>query len=983
MAHKFWALIILVMIITPLGGTPVFASALETEGFSRLAGETVSISADGPDLIIDTVTLSPENPHVGDEITFSVTVKNLGNERAVSSKMEYYIDENLITYTYVTPIEPDESLTITFTWKAQAGDHTIKAVADSVQSVIESDETNNTFLFAFSVLAPDLIIEEITWHPESVSTQDKVTFTVTIKNQGNYMADCSHVNFYIDGVSRGYQDVNRLDAGATVSKTFYWTAQEGSHEIKAVADILSKVAESNEANNDKTVDYSTLAPDLVVQSLTRSPANPSAGDNVIFTVAIKNAGEGKAYSSYVAYYIDDKYFTSAYIGPLNPGAIAQRTFAWEIDKNSHTITAIADSNEKINESDETNNTGNISLPALAPDLIVQNITWSPSSPSINQYVTFTVTVKNQGHADASLSRIHFDINLLRHYSYVAGISAGATTTSMFAWKAQGGSHTITAIVDAEDSVIESNESNNTRAATISPTHPAPSDLTVQNIDWSPENPVVGEMVTFTVTVKNQGSGQAVWSNMAFYVDDIYLTSSSVGILGSGATAAIDISWEAQAGLHTINAIADSNQVLTEGNEDNNINTVNVSVLAPDLFIKAITCEPINPSPGDTITVTATVSNTGNCSAGSSFIDYFINDSPRGNYYVEDLEVGAAVIKTFTCVAPEEPYSLKVIVDGENDVHELDETNNEKSITFPVPDLVIEGISWAPENPLEGDIVTFSVALRNQSGSTVRNSDVNFYIDGSYQSSSTMDELEAGGTMLKEFAWTAQSGSHNIEVVVDEANNIIESNEFNNQKSNNITVSLPQVHTPAPAPTTQAISVSSPAVQLQDAIVSLNGDSCYVLTGEDIVLNLNAVNPMNNPMLILELVLELPPCISVISPEFIKIDDAHYTAQYSVAPGDTKLIDVYLKADEEGDYSIISHLAYYFDGDIPTKESQVLLLPVTVEGIEQQEVKPWSAILSKIEMWFNWRLVSVVAFSVAFIGLVSLLIIRRRKSQHNS
>ena len=951
MAHKFWALIILAMILTPLGGSSVFASASETEGYSLLAGETVSISTDGPDLIIDKVTLSPENPHIENKITFSVIVKNIGNECAGPSKVKYYIDENPITYTYVTPIEPSESLTITFTWKAQAGDHTIKAVADSEQSVIESDETNNTFLFAFSVLAPDLIIEEITWHPESVSIQDKVTFTVTIKNQGNYMADCSHVNFYIDGVSRGYQDVYRLDVGATVSKTFYWRAEEGSHEIKAEADILSKVAESNEANNDKAVDYSTLAPDLVVHSLTRSPANPSAGDSVTFTVAIKNAGEGKAYSSHVAYYIDDKYFTSAYIGPLNPGAITQRTFEWEIDKNSHIITAIADSNEKINESDETNNTGNTSLPALAPDLIVQNITWSPSSPSINQNVTFTVTVKNQGYVDTSLCRIYFDIDLLRNYSYVAGISAGATTTNTFTWKAQGGSHTVTAIIDPEDSVIESNELNNTRAATISPAYPAPSDLVVQSIDWSPENPVVGEMVTFTVTVKNQGSGQAARPNMAFYVDDIYLTSSFVDILDSGATAAVDIPWKAQAGLHTINAIADFNQVLTEENEDNNTNTVNVSVLAPDLSIKAITCEPVNPSPGDTITFTITVSNTGNYSAGSSFIDYFVNDSPLGNYYVEDLEVGAAVTKTFTCIAPAEPYSMKVIVDVENDVRESDETNNEKSITFPVPDLVIDGISWVPGNPLEDDIVTFSIALRNQSGSTVQNSGVNFYIDGSYQSSSTMDELEAGGTMLKEFAWTAQSGSHDIKVIVDEANNIIESNESNNQKSKNITVSLPQIHTPAPAPTAQAIPVSSPAVQIQDAIVSLNSDSCYVLVGEDIVLNLNAANPMNNPVLTLELVLEIPPSISVIAPELIKVGDVQYTAQYSVAPGDTKLIGVYLKADEEGDYSITSYVAYYFDGDIPTKESKVLLLPVTVEEVEEQEVKPWSAILSKIETWF--------------------------------
>lgn len=843
MVHGFLALLFLALVVTPSGAVDVYASDTAWEGFSREASATPQYNhpvdsgqsppslSKNPDLIINEITFSPENPTLGNRLTFTVLVENIGDGLAASSKMDCYIDNDYVSSGIVRSLESGASLGMIITWTARAGDHTIRAVADSEQGVPESDETNNELTLAFSVLAPNLVISNIAWLPENPSVQDKVTFTATIKNAGSNIAGNSYLDFFIDGVSRGYREVPRLDAGATFAVSFSWNAQAGSHEIKAVADVLNQAAESDEADNTRTVVYSTLAPDLIIQTITLSPAYPSPGDNVTFAVTIKNAGKGKSYASHVAYYIDSGVLASDYISPMNAGATVQKTFSWIAEPGAQAITAVADAGEENAESDETNNTKTVSLSKGAPDLVVHTITWSPSSPSRDQDVIFTVMVKNQGHAASGLSVLYFYIDSSCYSTLVEGISADNTTAKSFPWAATEGAHTLRAIADAENYVTEDNESNNEKTATIAPSPPIPSDLMVQNIVCSPEKPVVGDAVTITARVNNIGSGQAGWSSVVFYIDGSYLATSSIGPLNSGATTVVNVAWRAQPGSHTIKAIADSNQILPEKSEDNNTYSAKVLVAAPDLSVSAISWTPVNPSPGDTVTFTLHISNRGSYKANHSLVGYYISDSPVGNHYVEGLETGDTVTRTFTLVAPVGTYIFKATADMDNEVPELNESNNDKTVSLPFPDLTVEAITWLPENPVQDEAATFSITVRNQGGDTVRNFDVIFYMDGHLQSRSAVDSLKSGATVTKIFALTSPVGSHVIRTTVDEANNIVESDEANNEKTVAISVSEPPV---VCSPTSQSpLPTLLPAQTLQseETVIGFSQDS-QSLSGVD-------------------------------------------------------------------------------------------------------------------------------------------------------
>ena len=158
--------------------------------------QIVSASETGPDLVIDKITWSPSNPEPGDMVTFTVSIKNIGNEEVNPSEIDCYVDEIFQGSFSVSALISEESTTQTFTWEAQPGPHIIQATCDPNGDINEANETNNHTSFAFSVAGPDLVIESITWLPKNISVGDDVTFTVTIKNQGNLQARLSYADLY-------------------------------------------------------------------------------------------------------------------------------------------------------------------------------------------------------------------------------------------------------------------------------------------------------------------------------------------------------------------------------------------------------------------------------------------------------------------------------------------------------------------------------------------------------------------------------------------------------------------------------------------------------------------------------------------------------------------------------------------------------------------------------------------------------------------
>jgi len=106
------------------------------------------------------------------------------------------------------------------------------------------------------------------------------------------------------------------------------------------------------------------------------------------------------------------------------------------------------------------------------------------------------------------------------------------------------------------------------------------DLIIANINLSPENPVVGQMMAITATVENIGTSDAPDRfSVRFLVDGIQVDTPSIPFgIDAGRTKDISINWQANPGMHTITVEVDQpfNRI-SESNENNNSQTTTFPV----------------------------------------------------------------------------------------------------------------------------------------------------------------------------------------------------------------------------------------------------------------------------------------------------------------------------------------------------------------------------------------------------------------------
>ena len=115
----------------------------------------------------------------------------------------------------------------------------------------------------------------------------------------------------------------------------------------------------------------TSGPDLVVDSLTHEPANPTTDDNIEFTAVVKNAGDVVAGSSTLMFAIGGETPGSSNtlfsIGVLQPGESETVVRTANLIAQSYINTATADFEQDVTESNEGNNTTTDSYTVTEPD----------------------------------------------------------------------------------------------------------------------------------------------------------------------------------------------------------------------------------------------------------------------------------------------------------------------------------------------------------------------------------------------------------------------------------------------------------------------------------------------------------------------------------------------------------------------------------------------------------------------------------------
>ncbi|MFJ4823326.1 CARDB domain-containing protein [Streptomyces bacillaris] len=222
-------------------------------------------------------------------------------------------------------------------------------------------------------------------------------------------------------------------------------------------------------------------------------------------------------------------------------------------------------------------------PAPNPDLTVSALSWSPSAPSETDDITVQGTVRNSGTAPSAATTVNVSLGgVVVGSAPVGPLAAGASApVSVAVGKRPQGSYTVSALVDPTDTVVESDETNNSRT-TASPLvvgqSPGP-DLEVRSITSSPANPAVGAAVSFTVAVHNRGTAAVSAGTVTRLTVGSTTLNGTTPAIPAGATVNVTLggNWTATSGGATLTATADATDLVAETDENNNAFTRSIVV----------------------------------------------------------------------------------------------------------------------------------------------------------------------------------------------------------------------------------------------------------------------------------------------------------------------------------------------------------------------------------------------------------------------
>jgi len=209
----------------------------------------------------------------------------------------------------------------------------------------------------------------------------------------------------------------------------------------------------------------------------------------------------------------------------------------------------------------------IGTAAPNPDLTITGTSASPAAPIETDAITLSATVRNAGTVGSTASNVNFYLGTTKVGTATVGaLAAGAqVTVSATIGARNAGSYQVVAKVDEADTIIESNEGNNSytssSALVVGPV--SSSDLVASVVSWSPGTPSAGQTVTFSVTLKNEGTAASAGGAHGVTLTVLNgstvvrtLTGSWTGALAAGASSpAINLgTWVVANGRYTVRTV---------------------------------------------------------------------------------------------------------------------------------------------------------------------------------------------------------------------------------------------------------------------------------------------------------------------------------------------------------------------------------------------------------------------------------------------
>jgi uncharacterized repeat protein (TIGR01451 family) len=753
----------------------------------------------------------------GDNITITVTIKNLGTDPAtkVSVHFEAWNDTlsapidlgNDTTIGHAnggTNLSFNQSVQVTIHWNTSKPGKTVTgglvySINATAQNATDGNGANDIKRANVQFLDEAyLVVSEALPSATAVAGGASFNISYKVKNIGTKSQDVlgDNLQLFIDQgalpveshVIQGLAP-NHISIGLFFPETS--TLSPGNHSFK--------LALQNAGRNATINNVTILSPHPYISNLTWAPLGGKVGDTILVNATITNDGTADIKGLVVSFYVDAPYVIPLYqsVMTVTEGSQNISSFNWNTtgqDVGNHTVKA---SLKPTWPSENITINITLGIGGMA-DLAVMTVVLMPDTIDIGDTVNITVDVKNIGtwastNSNVSLSYVQgiesHNLALVPLKALVPGESEFVTykwnTTGLTFWNLA-----VLVRVDPEGTVNETILSNNKGSATL--TVRAKPDLLVSALNMTLVDQKVtsvhkGEVVSINAILSNNGTKASDPSTLVFYLDDFTTPLATTDVLGLvvGGAQVMPYTWDTfgvSVGNHTIRGLLDPLNNNTELNETNNELSLKVTILPAkgyvDLAVLSVSIDPKAPYVGQYLSVQATIKNLGTATAVNVSVQfaYIVN----GTNIAFDTELLASVapneapnvtIRWATGTLASGNYVLNITIDPLNELQEKTRTNNFKSLAFtltpkvPGPGKVvlhIDGLVLVPAKPVADKSVVVTVTVRNSGTRDGTDIKVVLVVDDIEIGTQTIPSLpKNGGTKTLNFTWRPTRGLHEV------------------------------------------------------------------------------------------------------------------------------------------------------------------------------------------------------------------------------
>jgi len=717
--------------------------------------------------IVD-ISVYPTAPMVGEPVSIAMTVRNDGPVATRIPITLHFPPGGRQPDSKKPHLDPGEAGTVVFEWRTgnfRPGTHRFRAELAAVNS-----PQRHFTVDLLPTVENVAIVGMGTYPADTAMVGEPVEVWIDVRNDGPLAVNVPVRLTFPSTSKQPERQSPRIEPYETLRVDFEWRTsnyQPGDHTLTA-AILLDDNITLGRTTEEIRFALTPLIINATIVDIAVNPETPHVGEPATITVTVRNDGRVAANIPVTLHFPSEDKQPETRSPRVDPGHAGTATFDWltgNYSVGTHQFSV------ELVDVDVADQIFTVDLLSPVESVVMVGMgTYPAGAAMVGEPVEVWIDVRNDGPVAINVPvRLTFPSASKRPETSSPRVGPSETARVSFDWKTSNydaGVHTLRAAILLDDNVTVGQTSGELRFVLT----PLVVTATILEVAVSPEFPRVGDLVSITVSVRNEGRMPVnIPIALHFPLEDKQLETRRPRI-DAGATGAASFTWRTgrqQPGPHAF--------IVEVAGDPPSTHQFTVELLPPivNVAIVGMGSDPSDTAVGgQTVKIWIDVVNNGPSALNVPVRLSFPSSDKQPERKSPRIEPGETARVEFAWkTGSYDPgvHALTATLLAEYNTTELNTTATIQ-IRLISPRLIasIVNVSWSPDSPVVGEPVDITVRVRNDGLVTSSIPITLHFPSGDKQPETRRPRVARGGFGLADFTWRTsryEPGDHVFRVQI--------------------------------------------------------------------------------------------------------------------------------------------------------------------------------------------------------------------------